>query len=311
MSFILDALRKAERERNLGKAPDLHAMTRAAMYGYDNAADRHRNLRLAILIGLIVGSLVALVVLHHLRVAARNTPPPVVAAAPAPVAPVPAAPAAPLDDGFARADSPLAADDTVGSDAGATSLDELAGESTVDDQQDAPRPLPAQTPARVATPSPKQDAVDEKPTVTPATTPAPTAPAQTPARAAKLASPAADTVNTDTDTDDSDTTETAPGAAMTAPAPDTVQKVSLAPAPTPTTPLLKDMPPEYRTAFPTLTVDVHSYDPHAGKSFVMINGHNYHAGDTLAEGPRIVSIVVNGIIFDYRGQQVLFTIGTK
>ncbi|MGH8505259.1 MAG: general secretion pathway protein GspB [Stenotrophobium sp.] len=320
MSFILDALRKAERERNLGKAPDLHAMTRAAMHGYGNEANRYRNLRLAILIGLIVGSLVALAVLHHLRVAARKTPPPAVAAAPAPTptpTPTPAvttaaAPLGPPDDGFAGADSPLAADDTVGSDSGVNSLDELAGESTIDDQQNAPRPLPAQVPHHAAAQSPDEEAADAGTTATAKAAgpgvqsiPAPAHTANTPAT----------TVSTDTDTDDSDATDaqstTAPGAATVAPAPDAVQKVSLAPAPAPAVPLLKDMPQEYRSAFPTLTVDVHSYDPHPGKSFVMVNGRNYHAGDTLAEGPRIVSIVVNGIVFSYRGQQVLFTIGAK
>ncbi|HWU68686.1 MAG TPA: general secretion pathway protein GspB [Stenotrophobium sp.] len=319
MSFILDALRKAERERNLGKAPDLHAMTRAAMHGYGSEVHRYRNLRLAILIGLIVGSLVALAVLHHLRVAARKPPLPAITAAP--VAPVvaPATPAVPPDDGFAGADSPLAPDDTVGSDGGVNSLDELAGESTVNDQQNAPRPLPAQV-SRHAAQAPDEETTDAQAdvgTTAAATTKVAPAVVQTPPAPARPTSTPTTAAGTDTasDADDSDASNamnagsaTAPGTATTKPAPDVVQKVSLAPAPA--APLLKDMPPEYRSAFPTLTVDVHSYDPRPGKSFVMINGRNYHAGDTLTEGPRIISIVANGIVFDYRGQQVLFTIGS-
>ncbi len=66
------------------------------------------------------------------------------------------------------------------------------------------------------------------------------------------------------------------------------------------------MPENYRANFPAFTVDVHVYNRDPRRRFVMINGKRYHEGDTLAEGPRILAIVAEGIVFDWQGQQVLY-----
>jgi general secretion pathway protein B len=105
-----------------------------------------------------------------------------------------------------------------------------------------------------------------------------------------------------------------PPAATPAPAParpapvTSVERVQLDPAPAPQVPRLSEMPPDYRAAFPTLSLDVHSYDSASKKRFIMISGKRYNEGDALQEGPRIVQIVPEGVIFDFRGEQVLFTI---
>lgn len=69
---------------------------------------------------------------------------------------------------------------------------------------------------------------------------------------------------------------------------------------------LKEMPAGYRAEFPAITVDVHAYNGSPLRRFVLINGRRYREGDTLTEGPRIAQIVPNGIVFDWRNEQVLY-----
>jgi general secretion pathway protein B len=71
---------------------------------------------------------------------------------------------------------------------------------------------------------------------------------------------------------------------------------------------LREMPPAYRAEFPAITVDVHAYNDDVTRSFVMLSGKRYKAGDTIAEGPRIADIVPEGIIFDWRGERVLYSL---
>lgn len=88
-----------------------------------------------------------------------------------------------------------------------------------------------------------------------------------------------------------------------------VETIELEPAPEPAIPALKDMPPEYRADFPKLKVDVHAYDDDSAGRFCMINGRRYHEGDTLTEGPRITEITSDGIVFNFRGSDVLVPVG--
>lgn len=87
-----------------------------------------------------------------------------------------------------------------------------------------------------------------------------------------------------------------------------VERVQLDPAPPPQFTKLREMPSDYRAAFPTISLDVHSYDGSSQKRFIMIAGKRYNEGDALAEGPRVVQIVPEGVVFDFRSEQVLFTI---
>ena len=69
---------------------------------------------------------------------------------------------------------------------------------------------------------------------------------------------------------------------------------------------LRDMPPSYRAEFPDLSIQVHSYDNDVAARFVRIGGYRYKQGETLAEGPRLLEIVNNGLVFEYRGERVLY-----
>ncbi len=67
------------------------------------------------------------------------------------------------------------------------------------------------------------------------------------------------------------------------------------------------MPPAYRAEFPSITIDVHVYNDSPQRRFVLINGRRYREGDALSEGPRIAQIVPEGIVFDWRNEQVLYS----
>ncbi|TAM09582.1 MAG: hypothetical protein EPN72_01955 [Nevskiaceae bacterium] len=79
-----------------------------------------------------------------------------------------------------------------------------------------------------------------------------------------------------------------------------------APEPGADSPDLRVMPDNYRATFPQFTVQVHVYDPDPGKSWVMIDNRRYSVGDTLPQGPKIKGIVSQGIVFDWQGRQVLY-----
>ena len=70
---------------------------------------------------------------------------------------------------------------------------------------------------------------------------------------------------------------------------------------------LREMPPDYRADFPALTLEVHVFE--ANRRFVMINGRRYKEGERIAEGPQILEIVRDGVVFEYRGEKVLFPLG--
>lgn len=71
---------------------------------------------------------------------------------------------------------------------------------------------------------------------------------------------------------------------------------------------LKDMPSTYRAEFPALSVDVHVYNADPQRRFVLINGKRYREGDPLAEGPRLAEIVPDGMVVDWRGERVVYTL---
>lgn len=73
----------------------------------------------------------------------------------------------------------------------------------------------------------------------------------------------------------------------------------------PTVTPLGDMPPGYRADFPSLNVDVHVYNEEPQRRFVLLNLRRYREGQTLSEGPTLVEIQPDGIVFDFRGERVL------
>lgn len=246
MSYILDALRKAERDRNLGRTPSLGDVTTPVV----RAPSRRLSTRTLALIGLVAALLICTVLLWPRRPA--STPTTVASAAPAAPAPVAvaASPApAPAPEIVTEPPPPVAgADGTLDPEVPADSIDDLM------DEPEAPLAAPD---ASTASPLTSQE------------TPATAAPA-TPVESAE-------------------------------PAP-----ISEEAAAEPDVPLLRDMPADYRGAFPELRVDVHVYDDDPARRWVLVNGHKAVEGTTLTEGPTVSRITPEGIVFDFRGRSALF-----
>lgn len=65
------------------------------------------------------------------------------------------------------------------------------------------------------------------------------------------------------------------------------------------------LPADLRAAIPNLHLDVHGYAPAAADRFVVINLQRYRIGDILAEGPKLVDIVPQGAVLEFRGTRFL------
>jgi hypothetical protein len=74
-------------------------------------------------------------------------------------------------------------------------------------------------------------------------------------------------------------------------------EATAADAPPPTTGIPPGLPP--------LHLDVHAYAVRPADRFVMINLAQYHIGDTLKEGPRVMDITPQGVILEYQGNRFL------
>jgi general secretion pathway protein B len=255
MSYILDALKRAERERRQGQVSVLDEAPTVPPAGEPPRSLARRLLLPGAALGLAILLAAGGWLWGQRSARARPAAPERAAAAPAPVAqaqrqaPQPAPPAlAPAAPKPARIEDAA----RIGS------LDDLV--------PGAPKPQAA--PAAAV-----QAAARE--TAAPAA-----APPSSPAQVATAAPPGA-------------TSPAAPGAS-TAPAP-TAQNLQL-------------MPDSYRAEFPQFTVNVHSYSDDPARRFVLIDGKQYHEGDTLPQGPHIVAIVPEGIVLDWKGSRVLYAL---
>lgn len=76
----------------------------------------------------------------------------------------------------------------------------------------------------------------------------------------------------------------------------------------PEIPLVRDMPASWRAGFPQLTIEVHVYDDAPAKRWIMTGGQRYREGSSLPQGPRIVEIAPDGIVFEHQGQRALLPI---
>ncbi|TXI83218.1 MAG: hypothetical protein E6Q40_11360 [Cupriavidus sp.] len=276
MSYILEALRRAERERNPAQAetPRVESRTRFSQIPDLHQLRQYRPVAVACLCaGLMIAVTILLIRRPHANTAeitaATQT---ATQAAVAMAAPAPDPYASLLKQVYGDGNGPATLDDLV--DAGSEPApDELPVDNDIDNAATTARRLSeAAVPA-----SDDTSAAAASPSAAPLSSPAP-APVVAAAVAAR-------------------------------PAPVTsVERVQLDPAPPPQAPRLSDMPSDYRAAFPAISLDVHSYDSTPKKRFIMISGRRYNEGDTLPDGPRVVQIVADGVIFDFRGEQVLFGI---
>lgn len=259
MSYILEALRKAERERNPTQPDQPQAIPRPR-FAQISSLQQLRPYRPIMVAGLCLSLMVALAILL-LKDRHASTPAPVAQIQPtATPAPTPA-----LSNTMLMAQM-------YGDGRGPATLDDLMDAGSEPVSEETTLYSDVGTPGGVfSDPSPVADAhVPEEATV-------PALPAEP--------------------------VQTAPPTPTTS-----VERVQLDPAPPPQITKLRDMPADYRAAFPVISLDVHSYDNASKKRFIMIAGKRYNEGDSLAEGPRIAQIVPEGVVFDFRGEQVLFTI---
>jgi general secretion pathway protein B len=276
MSLILDALKRAERERRGDAGPALGQVPPQVVAGMSLTPATRRAVPFAVIVAAALGLCVFL-----LWDAFRPAP------APAPAAAAPAAPApAPKPEPQAAIQARAAPAETtvVPGTEDVASLDDLTDESALDGPvAPAPKPVPAK-PAQKSTtirttPAPPPVAAEVRPAPAPSAQPQP-APQQ-----------------------------------QAAPAPDEPLVVAtppeeIPPALTQPAPLRKfrEMPPEYRKDFPALRVEIHVYEQAPQRRFVMLNGRKYREGERLAEGPALIEIVPEGMVLEHRGEKVLYTL---
>lgn len=263
MSFILDALKRAERERTVGQAPGAGEIAQSSA-----AAPARRNWLLPVVIAVLVANalLAGWLLLNR---TAPATPGASLAAAPATPLPPPPLPATTPSEAPAIEDGgTLSSLDDLGAQ---TDESEIEGEAEEDAEEQAasaapapakPRPRPRAAPATPAT----QTAAEEE-NVMEDEAPVEVHP------------------------------EAPPAAAVSAAAP--VPSSSAATA-------LREMPSSYQANFPALNLEVHAHDAQPERRFILISGKRYREGQNLAEGPRVIEIVADGVVLEHAGQQVLY-----
>jgi general secretion pathway protein B len=285
MSLILEALKKAEQERNAGQAPAMQeVLTRPQPMPRPRSNHQQQPLWIA-------GGIGALAVIGALAYVLWSRP----SATPAQTVAAPAAATIPTPAAIASAPAPALRVDPERLQAPINSSDEEAPlqasegneAATVDDLVDDTPPTSAR---KLAESKPAQAAAAPmvgnpasaraKPSAsTPVRRPEPeseTAAANAQAYAAAMASRSA--------------------ASSTA-APVAAQAEAIHP--------LQDMPVSFRSELPKLTVDVHVYDNNPLRRFAIINGKKYREGDTLVEGPHVSEIAEGGVVIEHHGSKVL------
>lgn len=279
MSLLLDALRKADRERRSGQPlnpfdepppPDTpRAEPRAAAVQPSKPAGSQRAL-LAVLWGILIAVLLlALVVWQRApnvgkaaSELAAPTPMPTAALAPAPStapATLDAAPPPATLDRFESAETP----ETPETPETLYSLDALAMPA-LQPVDTPPSATVASVPARVVT----EAAADEA-----AVAPTPSSAFLPPLAEVPVSTP--------------------PPAAAPPP-----------PLPRDVTPR-RDLPAAVRDRIPDYAIDVHVYNDDPARRFILIRGERFGEGSTLEGGHRLLEIAPRGLVIDVDGQKVL------
>ena len=318
MSYILEALKRAERERKQGQAPTAFDDMNSAAVPEPAPHPLRRYLPFVALVAIAAAAGAGAVLLLRgpsVAPVAQTPPVPTANAAQAPAVTSPASNPAPAT---AREEIGAEADARIADDGHIASLNDLTGDTeqpeaaTAAARPAAPPPAAAPSAAAptaarpAAAPVPRAAAEASRPSPPPA---APTAiPRETGDATAAVAPPAAAPGEVVATTPEAAGNEPPPpGAVMPKPR----RQAPRSAGPGLATPgieaikSLKDMPPAYRSEFPALTIDVLAYTDDPARSFVILGGKRYKAGDNIAEGPHIADIVPEGILFDWHGERVL------
>ena len=272
MSYILEALRRAERERAQGE------LTGEAPSG---AADADKKVRRSSLLIVLVALLAinAVVVAVFLLRPKENKAAPAAPATQA-SAPIPAraltAPAPPSEPAPPKHEEQAVVEENV------NSLDDLGAQPEAQPDGEG-TPASGSVPVEVPPPRKGGHVTIAKHPLTPeipVPAPAPTAAAPQPEAQAPAESEA----------------EPAAPPQPASPPPGEAK-------------LLSDMPAAYQGNFPTISLEVHVYDANPDKRFAIIGGQRYREGQTLPEGPHLLQIVPAGLLVEFRGEKVIFPIG--
>ena len=70
-------------------------------------------------------------------------------------------------------------------------------------------------------------------------------------------------------------------------------------------PNVNALPVDIRQQLPLLAMNSHIYASNARDSFIMINGISLNPGDEISSGLRLVAVVPEGAVLDFRGQRFL------
>ncbi|MFO7600436.1 MAG: general secretion pathway protein GspB [Candidatus Desulfacyla sp.] len=296
MSLILDALKRAERERRLERPPDL-----TAVYEEDHLQRKGIRPWLWLSGVLLVGVIVAWLILW-------------------PDGPDPGAPVVPTESSIARSTSETDPAGKAEARPSPASPDSSASKP--------PGPPPAQTPP----PQPASALMHKTPAAQPPKTAGETGVKALPETGSKPAGQTADVKRQPTDKGISpapappvltsgETEPAEPAAPQTATDPDSINEmdgkamVDEPPPPPsqpadgrrkasrgkpPSIPLLSELPFEVRQKLGNLQINVHSYSEKPAERLVFINMKNFKVGDQIGEnGPVLKEITSDGAIIDY------------
>ncbi|MEJ2645206.1 MAG: general secretion pathway protein GspB [Gammaproteobacteria bacterium] len=291
MSYILEALKKSERDRALGQVPSLGAEQVAVREA--PPVTRWVLGAFMVLVGLSGGILLARFEIGDSHRSPVEAVPPAAAIVPQarPGAASPAASQAPASMA-ARPRQPAPPRDVVASRSASPPRQPAAAVPPVEQTPTLPAPVPGASANALSStqhpgPPPAAAAVSAAPPSTPPVSVSNVAKAHAapPPPATPASSGASEKASTTV--------------ASSAPA---------APVTPVEVPLLRDLPANVRQGLPALHVDVHVYARNPARRFVLINMHRYREGDTLAAGPRLLRITQGGVVLEYHG--VRFRLGS-
>lgn len=277
MSFILDALRKSEHDRQRQTGPGLAEVPVAA-------AKPRRNVWATAAVALLIVNLIGIGVLLWRR-ASHETPAAVPAASTAPAAapsPAPApATAVPAEPSLS---APPAAQ---------ASVTQTLPQPVLQPSRAAPAPPPGRNPLEGEVSGGAQN-LEAGMAARAASVP------EGPPAVRRTATPTATTIGGGSGRYEAipeSTVARAVAAETQAPPPTSAQRSALPNA------------DEVMASggMPRLHLDLHVYAARPQDRFVFVNSHKYREGDTLQEGPVVEQITPNGAVLDYRGSRFLLS----
>jgi general secretion pathway protein B len=280
MSYILEALRKSERERRAGEVPALPAVVA-------EPPPRGQPWLAWLVVGLLLFNGAGLGYLWLHRKEARPAPPagsaPVAAAPPAATAPVPPK-------------TPAATADAAPS---AVVTPPVPPPAIRPDIPIPPRPQPQPVPRAEAKPAPVVPPPAAKPRPKPATRPEappggfagrPPSPAGTPPALTKEERPAAIRPPVPAKT----VPPSPPGPVEGRPdSGEAARRGDL--------PLLRELPRDFRERVPEFRINIHAYSEAPAERFAIIDMKKYRAGDALPGGAVLREIRADGLVLDLDG----------